>query len=57
MTISELIFLLQSYPKDMIVVDDLGLIQPENIKVVQGYYLGDSANPQCKILKNALKIE
>ena len=56
MTISDLIKLLQSYPKDMIVVTDTGLLEERDLLIVQEYYNGDSANPQCEILNNVLKI-
>ena len=56
MTVSDLIKLLQSYPKDMIVVTDTGLLDERDLLIVQEYYNGDSANPQCEILNNVLKI-
>ena len=56
MTVSDLIKLLQSYPKDMIVVTDTGLLEERDLSIVQEYYNGDSANPQCEILNNVLKI-
>lgn len=56
MTVSDLIKLLQSYPKDMIVVTDTGLLEERDLLIVQEYYNGDSANPQCEILNNVLKI-
>lgn len=56
MTVSDLIKLLQSYPKDMIVVTDTGLLEEKDLLIVQEYYNGDSANPQCEILNNVLKI-
>ena len=56
MTVFDLIKLLQSYPKDMIVVTDTGLLEERDLLIVQEYYNGDSANPQCEILNNVLKI-
>ena len=56
MIVSDLIKLLQSYPKDMIVVTDTGLLEERDLLIVQEYYNGDSANPQCEILNNVLKI-
>lgn len=56
MTVRDLISLLLSYPEDMIVVDDFGPIKEEYFKVVEEYYNGDSANPNCEILKNVLMI-
>ena len=57
MTVLELIELLQSYPQDMIVVTNYGLLTADNLVVIEEYYNGDSANPHCKILNNVLKIE
>lgn len=56
MTVKELIILLQSYPSDMIVTDDIGILEKEDIKIVKEYYNGDSANPNCEILENVLMI-
>ena len=57
MTVLGLIELLQSYPQDMIVVTNYGLLMADNLVVIEEYYNGDSANPHCKILNNVLKIE
>ena len=57
MTVLGLIELLQSYPQDMIVVTNYGLLMADNLVVLEEYYNGDSANPHCKILNNVLKIE
>lgn len=57
MTVSDLILLLQSYPKDMIVIGDFGLLEPCDIKIQSEYYNGDSANPNCEVLTNVLRIE
>lgn len=57
MTVLGLIELLQSYPQDMIVVTDYGLLTADNLVVIEEYYNGDNANPHCKILNNVLKIE
>lgn len=57
MTVLGLIELLQSYPQDMIVVTNYGLLTADNLVVIKEYYNGDSANPHCKILNNVLKIE
>ena len=69
MTVLGLIELLQSYPPDMIVVTDCGLLETDdvvinydlltedNLVVIEEYYNGDSANLHCKILNNVLKIE
>ena len=56
MTVLGLIKLLQSYPPDMIVVTDCGLLETDDLIVIEEYYNGDSANPQCEILNNVLKI-
>lgn len=56
MTVKELIILLQSYPSDMIVINDMGILEKEDIKIVKEYYNGDSANPNCEILENVLRI-
>lgn len=56
MTVKELIILLQSYPSDMIVTNDMGILEKEDIKIVKEYYNGDSANPNCEILENVLRI-
>lgn len=57
MTVLGLIESLQSYPQDMIVVTNYGLLTADNLVVIEEYYNGDSANPHCKILNNVLKIE
>ena len=57
MTVLGLIELLQSYPQDMIVVTNYGLLTADSLVVIEEYYNGDSANPHCKILNNVLKIE
>lgn len=57
MTVLGLIELLQSYPLDMIVVTSCGLLEADDLVVIEEYYNGDSANPHCKILNNVLKIE
>ena len=57
MTVLGLIELLQSYPPDMIVVTDCGLLETDDLVVIEEYYNGDSANHHCKILNNVLKIE
>lgn len=56
MTVRDLINLLLSYLLDMIVVDNFGPIKEEYFKVIEEYYNGDSANPNCEILKNVLMI-
>ena len=56
MTVKELIILLQSYPSDMIVTNDMGILEKEDIKIVKEYYNGDSANANCEILENVLRI-
>ena len=56
MTVKELIILLQSYPSDMVVTNDMGILEKEDIKIVKEYYNGDSANPNCEILENVLRI-
>ena len=57
MTVLGLIELLQSYPPAMIVVTDYGMLETDDLVVIEEYYHGDSANPHCKILNNVLKIE
>lgn len=57
MTVLGLIELLQSYPQDMTVVTSCGLLEADDLVVIEEYYNGDSANPHCKILNNVLKIE
>lgn len=57
MTISELIILLQSYPKDAIVVNDMGIVSKEDIYIQKEFYNGDSANPNCEILKDVVRID
>lgn len=57
MTVSELITLLQSYPKDAIVVNDMGIISKEDNYIQNEFYNGDSANPNCEILKDVVKID
>lgn len=56
MTVSELIILLQSYPKDAIVVNDMGIVSKEDICIQNEFYNGDSANPNCEILKDVVRI-
>lgn len=56
MTVGELIKILQSYPEDMIVVDDWGILGPADIRIEKEFYNGDSANPNCEILENVLLI-
>ena len=41
----------------MSVVTDYGLLTADNLVVIEEYYNGDSANHNCKILNNGLKIE
>lgn len=57
MTVSELIILLQSYPKDAIVVNDMGIISKEDIYIQNEFYNGDNANPNCEILKDVVRID
>lgn len=57
MTVSELITLLQSYPKDAIVVNDMGIISKKDIYIQNEFYNGDSANPNCEILKDVVRID
>lgn len=58
MTIKELINLLQSYPEDMIVVNaDNDTLEEEYIYMLEEFYNGDSANPNCEVLYNVLKID
>ena len=47
MTVRELINILQSYPQDMIVVDDVGPLEVVDIQILCDYPLGDGANPNC----------
>ena len=56
MTVSELIILLQSYPKDAIVVNDMGIVSKEDIYIQNEFYNGDNANPNCEILKDVVRI-
>lgn len=57
MTVSELITLLQSYPKDAIVVNDMGIMSKEDIYIQNEFYNGDSVNPNCEILKDVVRID
>lgn len=52
-----MIILLQSYPQDMIVVDDICEILPEDFHILEDYPLGDGANPNCIYLDKVLKID
>lgn len=57
MNIKEFINKLQSYPQDMIVANDCGIIDEDSFKVIEEYYNGDSANPNCEIINNVLYID
>ena len=57
MTVSELIILLQSYPQDAIVVNDMGIISKKDIYIQNEFYNGDCANPNCEILKDVVRID
>lgn len=57
MTVAEFIRLLQEYPQDIPVVDDCGLIEPRDLKILKEYYNGDCANPNCEIIDEVLYIE
>lgn len=57
MTVKEIIIKLQSYPQDMIVVNDCGIIEEDSFKIVEEYYNGDSANPYCEIIDKVLFLE
>lgn len=54
MTVKELISELQKYPQDMIVTD--GINKVEQVSIIQEFYDGDSANPNCLVFP-AIKIE
>lgn len=57
MTVSELIILLQSYPQNAIVVNDMGIISKEDIYIQNEFYNGDCANLNCEILKDVVRID
>lgn len=53
MTIKELIQELQTYPQDMFVVTYCSRIDEDiEFRVVEEFYNGDSANPNCEIIYN-----
>lgn len=54
MTIKELIKELQTYPQDMFVVTYCSDRADEGIelRVIEEYFNGDSANPNCEIIYN-----
>lgn len=58
MTIKELIQELQTYPQDMFVVTYCNDNIEEGIefRVIEEYYNGDSANPNCEIVNNVLEL-
>ena len=57
MNVKELIEKLQAYPSDMLVaiVYDLNW-QEEDIRVIEEFYNGDAADPNCEIINNVLNI-
>lgn len=57
MTVKDLIEILQAFPQDLPVVNDLGLIQTEDIRIKSEYYNGDYANPYCEVIDKVLYIE
>lgn len=57
MTIKELISVLQTFPMDLPVATDGGLLEKENIRIYKDYYNGDCANPNCEIIENVIYIE
>ena len=56
MTVKEMIIKLQSYPQDMIVVDDCGIIEEDSFRIRENYYNGDSANPYCEKCQKFRKL-
>lgn len=54
MTIAQLIKELQAYPQDMLVVTYGSNYVDEGIelRVIEEYFNGDSANPNCEIIYN-----
>lgn len=57
MTVKEMIIKLQSYPQDMIVVDDCGILEEDSFRIRENYYNGDSANPYCEIIDKVLYLD
>lgn len=56
MTVKDLVKLLQSYPKDMFVVDaNNNIFKKEYIYIPEKFYNGDSVNSNCEILYDVLK--
>jgi len=55
MTVKELILELQKYPQDLVVVDYTGRLETEDVRMLDEYYDGDCANPNCPVIK-ALEI-
>lgn len=56
LTVKELKEILDKYPDNLPVANSFGLMEPEDVKIDEEYYNGDSANPKCEQLK-VLRIE
>lgn len=56
LTVKELKEILNNYPDDLPVTNSYGLMEPEDVKIDEEYYNGDSANPNCEQLK-VLRLE
>ena len=57
MTVKEIIIKLQSYPQDMIVVNEYGIVKEDSFRIIENYYNGDSANSYCEIIEKVLFLE
>ena len=53
MTVKELIDILQEYPMDALVAVSYTIdVNREDIELMEEFYNGDAANPNCEILEN-----
>lgn len=57
LTVKELIEILQAYPSDMPVAIVYELEwDKSDIRIIEEFYNGDPANPNCEVINNVLNI-
>lgn len=55
MKVKELIEILREYPQDALVAIDYDIdVREDDIKLLDEYFDGDAANPDCLILENCV---
>lgn len=56
LTVKDLIDILHTYPSDMYVANDMGVLTEKDIKIMKDFYEGDSANVENEPIDKVVYI-